>query len=523
MQLITPFIDDHRFRSQMQQYVGNFVPFLFAEEQFLKRWARSAAESPEMIRKGQLLMNGFRSMGVVRKDDQGNDFFVYPGVGEATKVLSDLATPIFGKNIKVPYVVQMTGQVGYALPGLGDQMGVPSVGPLVAAPLELLSRHYPELAGAEHVLVQRGADQELWRYFIPSAGAKLWDAMYGDIDQGQLASATSQAMLTMAVNGQAPAEGATPAEKQEFIDRARGQARFILATRAVFGMNAPAAPQVKFRSDELNDEYNKLLAAAPIEDATVAFLAKHPDVDARDLLAATVSTSEQEYGGMDMPTEAAAGWMDSNAELIEGFPAAASWLMPTAKGSDRFSHRAWTQQFAVGLRRHKAPTELLNDVYFKAASRDYFDRRTQHEATMLTATGVDRDAEEESWRTWKDGYFNQHPVFQQMLADPTRIQRRNDAVQQLSTLARAGDERMPPALASLITRYENYRDRTSAMRGDRRKVVENRRRALTEEFTTWALWQIENHPELSAAYLQLIEPDLARVDDDAAAAGALSS
>lgn len=523
MQLIIPFIDDHRFRSQMQQYIGNFVPFLFAEEQFLKRWVRSAAESPEMIRKAQLTMNGFRSMGAVRKDDQGNDYFVYPGAGEAAKVLSRLAAPIFGDNVRIPYVVQMTGQVGYSLPGLGDQVGVPSVGPLVAAPLELLSRHYPEVADVEHVLVQRGADQPLWRYFVPSHGAKLWEAMYGDIDSGQLASATAQAMLTMAVNGQTPAEGATPDEQQEFIDKARGQARFILATRAVFGMNAPAAPQVKFRSDELNDEYNKLLAAAPIEEATQAFLAAHPDVDASDILAATVSTSEQEFGGMELPTDAAAGWMDDHADLIAGFPAASSWLMPHPKADDKFSHRAWTQQFALGLRRHKAPMELLHDVYFQAASRDYFDRRTQHEAVMLTAVGDDRSLEDQDWRTWKDAYFAQHPVFQSMLADPTRIQRRAQAVEELATLSADPDGPVPPELGRLIGRYQEYRDRTSAMRGDRRTVVENRRRALTEEFTTWAMWQIERHPRLSAAYMRLIEPDLADVDEDATAPGALSA
>lgn len=522
MQLVTPFIDDHRFRSQMQQYVGNFVPFLFAEEQFLKRWGRSIAESPEMIRKAQLMMHGFRSMGVVRKDANGKDQFVYPGAGEAAAVLSKLAAPIFGDNIRIPYAIEMTGQVGYALPGLGDQVGVPSVGPLVAAPLELLSRHFPELADVEAVLVNRGADQPLWRYFVPSHGAKLADAMWGDIDSGQLASATTQAMLTMAVNGQAPPEGATPDEQQQFIERARGQARFILAARAVFGMNMPASPQVRFRSDELNDEYNKLLAAAPIEEATAAFLAAHPDIDAGDLLAATVGSSEQEFGGMEMPVDAAAGWMDDNAELIAAFPAASSWLMPRPDADDKFSHRAWTQQFALGLRRHKAPEELLHDIYFQAASRDYFERREQHEAVMLTAVGNARTAEADEWETWKRAYFAQHPVFESMLADPTRIQRRGQAVEELSLLAQDPDGPVPDELATLIERYQDYRDRTSAMRGDRRTVVENRRKALTEEFSTWAMWHIQKHPNLSAAYMRLIEPDLMDIDQDARAAGALS-
>ena len=68
MQLTIPYIDDHRFRSQMQQYVGNFVPFLFAEEQFLKRWARSVSESPEMIRKAQALLDRYEQIWRSRID-----------------------------------------------------------------------------------------------------------------------------------------------------------------------------------------------------------------------------------------------------------------------------------------------------------------------------------------------------------------------------------------------------------------------------------------------------------------------
>jgi hypothetical protein len=522
IQLVTPFIDDSRFRSQFQQYVGGFVPFAFAEEQFIKRWTRSILESPEMIRRAQLTMNGIRNMGVVRRDEQGNEVFVYPGSGAAAEALSELAAPIFGDNVRIPYAISMTGQVGYTLPGIGDQVGTPSVGPLVAMPLEALSRHFPELAAVERPLVDRGADQPLWRYFVPSHGANLWEAVYGDIDQGQLASATTQAMLTMAANGQAPPETATPAERQEFIDRARGQARFILGVRAAFGMNGPASPQVRFASEDLNAEWNALLAAAPIEDATVAFLQAHPDADMADLLATTVPATEQEFGGMGTPVAEAVDWMDENAALVEAFPGAASWLMPEGDSDDPFDYRAYQQQMASGLRRRKAPEELLNDIYFKSAARDYFDARDAHETAMLTLVGPERSQAQAEWDRWRAAYFSQHPVFQQMLADPQRSQRRQQAVQELGVLARDENGPVPAEMRELITRYDDYRAATTLMRGDRRQIVQDRRRDLTEEFSTWAQWHLQRHPRLQPMFMQLIEPDLMEIDEDGAAAGALS-
>jgi hypothetical protein len=522
VQLVTPFIDDSRIRSQFQQYVGGFVPFMHAEEQFLKRWTRSILESPEMIRKAQLTMNGIRNMGVVRQDEQGNEVFVFPGAGAAADTLADLAAPIFGDNVRLPYAIQMTGQVGYTLPGLGDQVGTPSVGPLVAAPLEWMSRHFPELNAIERPLLDRSADQPMWRYFVPSHGANLWEAAYGDIDQGQLASAVTQAMLTMAANGQAPPETATPAERQEFIDRARGQARFILGVRAAFGMQSPAAPQVRFEHEDLAEEWNRLLAAADIEDATTAFLAAHPDADIGSLLATTVRGSEQEFGGMGTPIAEAFEWMRDNESLVEGFPGAASWLMPEGDSDDPFDQRAYQQQLAVGLRHRKAPEELLNDIYWKAAAHEYFEARQRHEEAMLTLTGQQRSQAQSDWDRWRAAYFAQHPVFEQMLADPQRSQRRQQAVSELQVLSRSEAGPVPGPMRDLINRYDDYRAATTLMRGDRRQVVQNRREDLTQEFTTWALWHLESHPSLKPLYMQLIEPDLMEVDEDGVAPGALS-
>ena len=514
MQLTIPYIDDHNIRSAFQGYIGNFVPFLFAEEQFLKRWGRSIAESPEMIRKMQLGMNGLRSMGVVREDGEGRTIFNYPLVGMAAEQLSKVVAPVFGDSFRIPYPIQMTGDVGYALPGLGQQFGVPSGGPIVGVGIELLSRHFPELADVEQIVNERGADRNLWEYVVPSALGNIYKARLGDVDTTEVGSAVLQAMQTRAVNGDLPPEGASPEEMEAWIDETTQMARAVMTTRALFGMVAPAAPQVETEGTRLSDEFQEILqSGVPIEEAFTLFAAKHPDMEPADLVGATVSRSEQEYGGLGQPTDKAFDWMNTNSDLISAFPAAASWLIPQADRDDPFSHRAYHAQLARGLRKRKTPQEFLNDIYFQKSARDYFDERTEYEAAREGLTPMERRLADDEWEAWKDAYMVQHPVFHAMLSDPTRQQRRAQVLRELTTLAADETAPVPDEMRELLARFDEYQMDTVGLRGDRRTVAVNRRNELTQEFVTWARWQVQKYPHLSGLYLRVIEKELGDLGD----------
>jgi hypothetical protein len=417
----------------------------------------------------------------------------------------------------------MTGDVGYTLPSFGDQMGVPSVGPLVAMSVEFLSRHYPELAGFEERVVGRGADQPYWHYVFPSGLSRMVESAFGDMDQGQLASLNLQAIQMMALNGQLPPEDATPEETNHFQERVRGQVRWLSLMRAGFGLNAPAAPQIEFTTEKLSDEFNALLQAdIPMEEAVQLYLANHPDIQPEDLLATTVARSESEFSGLDMPTDKAFKWMEEHKDLVEAFPAAASWLIPRAEADDSFSFRAWNQQVAVGLRRRKQPDEFLNDIYFSQAARDYFDAREDHETTLLTATGGARRQAQDEWSIWKKAYFRQHPVFEDMLADPTRQQRRRDAIEQLTMLSADDKGPVPPEMREMMRYFDDYRLTTAGLRGDRRGGVVQARKDATERTKAWMLWHIKRYPYLTSLYMRTIEPELREVDEDAVASDGVS-
>lgn len=516
MQLTIPYIDDHRIRSAFQNYVGNFIPFMFAEEQFLKRWVRTTIESPEIIRRAQLGMNGLRAMGTVRRDDQGREVFVYPLAGDVAELISKPIEWLTGRPVSLPYHVAMTGDVGYTLPGFGNQMGVPSVGPLVGMASEELSRLFPELSEVESTVVGRGANRPLWQYLVPSSMGQLWQAGWGDIDKGQLASAMTQAVQTMAINGQLPPETATPEERQEFIDKASAQTRFILMTRGLFGMTAPAAPSVQFEHDDLTEEFRQLLQAdIPFEESIRLFLANHPEADASNILAATVAQTETDFSGLGMPTDKAFDWVNRHNDLVEAYPAAAAWLVPHSEATDTFSMRAYNQQLAKGLRHRKAPKDFIDDVYFRTAAQDYFDAKSSVEERTLGLSGPARQQAMQEWRVWKDAYFNQHPLFQVMLQDPERQQKRQQATDQLIALSARDDGPVPDELRAMMKRFADFQLQISALRGDRRQSVTARRATLVGETAAWMQWQVSHHPQLAGPYLRLIDPELREADEDA--------
>ena len=65
----------------------------------------------------------------------------------------------------------------------------------------------------------------------------------------------------------------------------------------------------------------------------------------------------------------------------------------------------------------------------------------------------------------------------------------------------AGHGISAPALS-----YDDYKQATTLMRGDRRGAVVDERRRLTEELRSWMLWHIARYPSLAPLYLRTIEP-----------------
>ncbi len=131
---IKPYIHSPEIRSQFEVLHRTAMPFLFAQDQFIKRWVKTFVTHPSAIAKAQLGMNGLRTSGIIQRDQDGNEFFYYPGSQYVTTAIARAAQAI-GIPASVPLSIPFTGQVKNIMPGLSNPL-TPSVGPTCGHPHE---------------------------------------------------------------------------------------------------------------------------------------------------------------------------------------------------------------------------------------------------------------------------------------------------------------------------------------------------------------------------------------------------
>lgn len=272
-----PYIHNPEVRSQFAVYTKNLMPFWFAQEQFIKRWASTFYHSPEAFRKAQLAMNGLRHSGVVHKDDNGNDVFTYPGVDLTADALSALTSVVSGHKVMIPQPLTFNGQVKFATPGT-ERLGVPSFGPLVSIPLTAMADRFPELEKAqEQILGSRGVGRGYLEQVVPTTASRLAQVFMANPDtDAQMASAQKQALQYFAAHGKIPDEAASPLDKEKFLDDLKWTARTIALLRTMYGFATPAAPEAQIDPDHITSEFRQLLGSGvPIADAVNELVKMH--------------------------------------------------------------------------------------------------------------------------------------------------------------------------------------------------------------------------------------------------------
>lgn len=533
----TPFIHDAQMRSQFSVQTRNLAPFWFAQEQFYKRWANIAVHSPESFRQAQLVMMGLRHSGVLHTDDQGNDYFLYPGASVVQSAITkglDLIPGQRGKW-KLPLPVGFSGQVRFATPGL-ERLGVPSFGPLVGIPMHAMSQMFPELSPVEAgVLGDRGAGRAYWEQVTPTTVSRLIHiAVDSPNTSHQMASAMMQAMAYLEATGNAPANNASPQELQGYQEKLKNWTRILFLTRTLYGFAAPASPELQMDPDHLAKEYRDLLGQLPIEEATAEFMRRHPDATPY-----TVFQSKSASGATLPATTAAADFMAKNDAFLQTYPQAGGWFIPQESGDPKFSLPAYREQLALQLRQQKTPVEFYNDLKFTEAADTYFKNRDRKNvmveglngptATKLRTTdptflaqlvhdgaggkafGSRAQAINHSWAGWKDDFLATHPVFAQELTSPDAQNRRADTIAQLHQAL--ADPRLPntpqnDAIRSLVGAYDQVSTVIDRLKGFTSSSSQAQRKAVKSAYGTWAEKFVADHPDVSGLYNRVYRPEV---------------
>jgi hypothetical protein len=510
VQDVIPFIDDHKLKSQFAEGMRNLAPFFFAEEQMLKRWARVLKHSPEVIRRAQLLFMGLSHSGIIRTNDFGQKVWTIPGSAVMQDLLSNVAEPIFGEQSTIPLEVPFTGDLRYTLPGI-NRAGVPSFGPMVGVPMNLLARRFPELRDpTEQLLGPEASGRSVWDQIIPTSVMRFWKTIHSNAgNDAQFASATIQAMANLEAAGKGIGPDATTDEIEVFTERVENWTRTLLLNRAIFGFFSPAAPQIAFEG-KLDNEYQELLSNLPFEEAIATFIERHPDATSMTVFQ-TGSPS-----GASMPTTPEVGrFLDTHGEFTDKYKMAVPWLFPQAVRDDDTSRSVYARQVQMGLRVRKSPYEWWEDYAFAAAAPEYFNSKDVYDRDRYAFKDnpdVIRQLDA-NWSQWKQKYYAQFPKFAEQLQSRDAAKRRAGVIDEMERAL--ADPDLPASdikhLAPMRVMMESYRvwtEEMAALSGNRTDEAEDARAGLRTGFVNWGQTYIKRHGALAAFWQRNILPDI---------------
>jgi hypothetical protein len=520
-----PFIDSHEIRSQWAQVVKPLMPFWYAEENFLKRWARTVMLDPTVIRKGQLAVMGLKNVGAVREDESGKQWFVYPGGTLFADVLRWL--PFTPNDMPTEFMFQTP--LNQLLPGLNGSFGTPSFSPFVTVPLDALSSGFAELQPLERAVSgDLAANRAAWRHLVPSFLVNTAEAMFSH-ETPRMASSMMTSMALQDAYGMGLQDDATPGQIDEYLDRTRNQARIISLGQALLQFFTPGPPSAVQDKEQpffaiggidpkqmFTATYQAMIQEFGIEEGTLRYLQLYPNHGLNDIInprALTVAQSESTSGAPIPPTEEALSFYNANKSTMEEFPDAAPWLLPQDGGGQRVSY-VQDQQYAVGLRRQRTPEEFLRALKYKQAAGRYFEQRDIY----LNYVGQAREAKDEdavraansAWSQWADIYKRNNPIFREELEFGDGRLTRERVIDQMRVIV--ADPAAPQAahieqLRVMMANFDNYQSILQQYASDNSNDATLIKEQAKTAFKAWAEDYVEANPMIEGFWLSVIRPE----------------
>lgn len=505
---IKPYIHSPEIRSQFEVIHRTAMPFLFAQDQFLKRWIRTFADSPEGIRKAQLAMNGLRTSGFVHTDANGNEYFYYPGSATVTSLLSHTLT-FAGIPSSLPIAVPFTAQVKNLLPGLNDPI-TPGVGPVVAIPLKELANFFPELQPAQQAILQQGASQSWWEQVLPSTATRLIQTFTGSAsDQGEFGSMMMKAMQQAEETGHGLPINATPQQAQAYLDRMRNWTRVNFFVKAALGFTVPATPTPQFDPKNFNGKLQTLLNEMPYDQAITTFLKENPTASPY-----TVFLSSTTGDVANLPSTTAAGdFINSNRAFVAAHPQASGWFIPRTTGNNAFDPSVYREQITYGMRDTKLPSQFLQDIQMAPSAQLYYTSINNEQAAIKNA-GTNTAAKSQiraGFDQWEAQFARQNPAFADYLAGGGKAVERAQTITDLQHSL--NDPTLPQSaqtdhIRMMVQSYDSYESAFLTTQGNYSSSSLAYQARLKAGITDWANTYIAENPDVADLWNVLLLPEL---------------
>jgi hypothetical protein len=507
-----PFIHNPELRTQFEDLHRNLFPFLFAQRQFLQRWARTFADSPEAIRKLQLTMNGLRTSGVVQNDSSGNAFFYYPGSQYVTEMIAGAFNRV-GVHTTVPFSDPFSGQVQYLIPGLSNPV-TPSVGPFAAVAMNEAQKFFPEITGFNNKIQGEGAGQGVVQDFLPSILNRLYEALGPQEAGSQLMTSAAQYVKYMDAAGQGLPNDPKQGDIEKYVDRITSGARSLLLARTALGFVLPATPTANLDPEGIDARYKFLLSVLPYDQATAEFVKEYPTAQAYSVGSTTAETE----GGLPS-TQADLDWTNKNLDFTSNYPAAAPWFAPRSPGT--FSLTEFEEQLNTGERQTKplynaqpGSRSVITDIINARASGAYYQTVDNYENAYANASGsAARSQLTNQYDTWKQDFFTRNPVFEEYIASnaghTARVTTLNQVTQALKDPATPASP-VTDDLRTIMDAYASFQHQYASVTGSGSQKYDAKT-TIQANMIAWINSSAKAAPDVADFLTTIIRPEVDEV------------
>lgn len=424
--------------------------FVRAQLDFLRRFGEATAANPAGLARASILLHAGQHSGSIAaqpyQDENGNTAqkltFTYPGSPQAQRVLADafVALGFYPEEmLRIPQFDGFKSQVDWINPSLANPTSF-SLNPVFGLAVEGAEVLWPgatvDLERIKRGFVYGGQDFEgtekmvSWRNMVPSFFSRWVPLMTEDDADGQLQSAERSALMYSELTGKSPDAGASPAERARFMDSIKATATNILIARAIFGVFAPAAPQIEdpqiIEKDalaraqgltNLRGEFfairNEMAKRYPEDfsransESILEFAKRYPGELIANPRAFSVGSTKVSADVEDayVPyTIEATRWLQQNKAFVEANPTVALAMMPKTTADGDFSNEAYKLQLKADLRTHKDLEQFYIDVTLSDDISQFYDTRSKYFAAansdpMLSSSiHAKRDKWEDMWK-----------------------------------------------------------------------------------------------------------------------------
>ena len=431
---VLQYVDNPAVRSQLAMSGRNFARFYRATEDFYRRIYRTVKYNPEALTRASLTYEGIAHSGFVQTDDNGDQYFFYPGLTPVYKVMNKVMH-IFGVKdaFQVPIPVEFGGKLKMITPSMNPDSLFPTfAGPLASVPMKMIGNVIPQVKDLEQYITGNyGQDQPMISAVLPSHVNRLLQALSADERNSQYASAARKAATYLEATGHGldvkvdPATGQeippTAGEIAKYQDKLQASTLTILGLRFGFGFFAPASPQVTLKSDmakwvrdnsrtSYKQVFNNLITQynGDIDKATQDWIKLFPDQ-----MPYTVSESESNVVANVRAVSSANGWVQENQKLLAQYPEAAAFLIPQV---GKFDFNAYKLLATQGLKSNKTVTDFLRQVSVAKDAQTYYAKKDEFDQQLSFAMSTDVKRQiRDQWQTWSDQFKGARPLLQEQL------------------------------------------------------------------------------------------------------------